>query len=350
MNSFLFSLSVLFGNLKHSKRSLMYGSMATITSGLEELLECVVFCCPCEGHIVYGLAFLWFPTLLLFLPGVLLEIRLGIYPKKADVDSPQTPTQRYLKTLFDTLEAFKRASIAPVAWLVLSFLQQRYYACAYFGPPLESAAATTITSDKCYFTLGARSKQLEERYKTRSQIVGWWLIVIAMVILFTSICIRRCIKKGKRLRIPSVKYYRHVAAKEALEQFHTKAKELAKEKATEDVESFFQNANKSDCDACIEEVSKNLYAKYGVFFVIPPESPSYNTAVDNSDRRPQLPELFLEQTDGAERMPRKEYESRLTKPEHTEFSEQRQSETELNNNRASLSRVKLCQQNSDDLV
>ena len=297
MNSFLSRLSVLFGNSKHcSKLPLTYGSMAALTIVLEELFECVVFCCPCEGHIAYGLAFLWFPALLLFLPGILLEGRLG--RRKADEDSPQTPTHRYLETLFDTLEAFIRASIAPVAWLVLSFMQQQYYTCAYFGPPLESTAATTNTSDKCYFSLGARSKQLEERYKTRSQIIGWWLMVIAMVILFTSICIRRCIKKGKCLRLPSVICYRHVVAKEALEQFHTKAKELAKQKAKEDVESFFQSANNRDYDACIDEVSKKLHDKYREFFFISPD-----TAVDQSDRPAQLPEMFFDQTDGDERMP-----------------------------------------------
>ena len=265
MNSFLSRLSVLFGNSKHcSKRCLTYGSVAAITVVLEELFECVIFRNPCEGHIAYGLTFLWFPTLLLFLPGILHERRLR--RRKADEDSPQTPTHRYLKTLFGTLEAFIRVSIAPVAWLVLSFMQQRYYACAHFGPPLESTAATSNKSDKCYFTLGSRSGQLEERHETRSQFVGWWLIVIAMVILFTSICVRRCIKKGKRLRLPSVRCNRHVAAKEVSEQFHTKAKELAKQKAKEDVESFFQNTNNSDYDGCIEDASEKLHAKYGNFF------------------------------------------------------------------------------------
>ena len=331
MNSLLPSLSVLFRN---SKRSFMYGSMAAITIGLEELFECVVFSCPCEGHFAYGLAFLWFPTLLLFLPGILLERSLWRYPRKTNEDSAQKLTCRYLKTLFAALDVFIRVSIAPAAWLVLSFLQQQYYACAYFGPSLESAAATTNTSDKCHFAFGARSKQLEENYKTRSQIVGWWLMMIAMSILFTSICIRRCIDKRKRLRLPSVEYYHHVAAKEALERFHTKAKELAKQKATEDVESFFQSANNSDCDAYIEGVSKNVLAKYGASFVIPPESPSYDAVA----------ELFLEQTDGAERDSLKELDSH-TKLEHIEFSKQRKSaQTELNNNRASLSRVKLCRQ------
>ena len=319
MNSFLSRLSVLFGNSKHCSKlsALTYGSMAAITIVLEELFECVVFCCPCEGHIAYGLTFLWFPTLLLFLPGILLERRLG--RRKADEDSPQTPTHRYLKTLFDTLEAFIRVSIAPVAWLVLSFMQQRYYTCAYFGPPLESTAATTNTSDKCYFTLGARSEQLEERYKTRSQIIGWWLVVIAMIILFTSICIRRCINKGKHLPLLSVRFYHHVAAKQASEQFHIKVKELAKQKANEDVESLFQNANTSDYAACIKEVSEKLHAKYGEFLPpeIPPESTCYNTAVDQSDRPPQSSEMFSDQTDGDERMPLNNRGRRESNPART---------------------------------
>ena len=345
MNSLLPSLSVLFRN---SKRSLLYGSMAAIAIGLEELFESVVFNCPCEGHFAYGLAFLCVPALFLLLPGILLEKDLWRYPRRTNKDEKRTVILRYLKKTFATLDVFTRASIAPVAWLVLSFLQQQYYTCAYFGPPLDKEETMRKnTSDKCQFALGVRSKQLEESYKIRSQIAGWSIMLIIMSILFTSICIRRCLNKGKRLRMPSLEYYQHLEAKEALEQFHTKAKELAKQKAAKNIEVLFQSANNKKFDDHITEVSKNVLERYGMFFVIPPESPAYETPVILSDNPPQFPELFSVM-DGPE-VPKKEHDSH-SELKRMEYSEQRQFVTENNKHGNPVSKVTLCRQISIDAV
>ena len=327
---------------------MLYGSMAAIAIGLEELFESVVFNCPCEGHFAYGLAFLWVPALFLFLPGILLEKDLWRYPRKTNKDKKQTRIFRCLKTSFATLDIFIRASIAPVCWLVLSFLQQQYYTCAYFGPPLDKEVTVTNTGDKCHFVLGVRSKKLEESYKTRSQIAGWSIMGIALSILFTSICIRRCMNKGKHLRLPSLEYYRHVEAKEALEQFHTKAKELAKQNAMKNIERLFQSANNGEFDGRIKEVSKNVLEKYGMFFVIPPESPAYETPVILSDKPPEFPELFS-LMDGAE-IPNKEHErhSKLKRMEY--FEQSGQLAAESHKHEISVSKVRLCRQISIDAV
>ena len=334
MDKLLPSLSVLFRN---SKTSLMYGSMAAITIGFEELSESVVFNCPCEGHYAYGLAFLWAPAVLLFLPGILLDRTLWRHPRNNTREKSQATVGRYFKTLLESLGVFIRAGIPLVVWLVVSFLQQQYYTCAYFGPPLESAAPVTNTSDKCYPKLGIRSTELEQSYKTHSQIAGWLLMLIAVSILFTSICIHRCVKKGKHLRLPSLEYYRHVEAKEALEQFHTKAKELAKQNAVKNIELLFQCNSNKDFDVQIQEVSKTVSCKYSMFFVIPPESPAYETPAINVDNPPQFPFLFT-QTDGAE-FPKKECNMH-SRPQQTESLKQRQSAYENYDRRTSVSKVR----------
>ena len=76
---------------------------------------------------------------------------------------------------------------------------------------------------------------MEESDKTRSQIAGWTLLLVFMLVLFTSVCIRRCVEKGRYLRIPSPEYYNHVEAKEALEQYHAIAKELKIERAKQGI-------------------------------------------------------------------------------------------------------------------
>ena len=249
-----------------------------------------MFNCPCEGHFTYGLAFLWAPALFIFLAGILLDQNLWKRRPRRDQEKKKTFARRYFKALIWTFDVLVRASIVPVAWLVFSFLQQQYYTCAYFGPPLESAVTMWNKSRKCHFDVGSRTKALEESFKTRSQIAGWSLMLIAMSVLFASVCIRRCIKKGRHLQIPSFEYYRHVEAKAALEHFHAKAKELAKKEAKKEIHVLFvKAAENKDFISCIEDVGKGIENKYGPFFEIPPESPSYTIPVNAAQDPPHSP-------------------------------------------------------------
>ena len=265
--------------LRKSRRPLVYGSIAALTVGVEGFFESIVFNCPCEGHFTYGLAFLWAPTLFLFLAGILLDRNLWrLRPRRDQEKKKKTFARRYFKTLIRTLDVLVRASVAPVAWLVFSFLQQQYYTCAYFGPPLGSREDIMWNkTQKCHFDVGSRTKLLEESFKTRSQVAGWSLMLIAMSVLFTSVCIRRCVKKGRHLQIPSLEYYHHVEAKAALEHFHAKAKDLAKKEAKKEIHFLFVKAENKDFISCIQDVGKEIENKYGPFFEIPPESPSYST-------------------------------------------------------------------------
>ncbi len=278
--------------------------MSALTIGLEELIESVVFKCPCEGHFAYGLAFLWAPAFLLFLAGILIDRDLWKITRIKNKNKSKPPARRYLKAFLATPYIFINAGIAPAAWLVLSFLQQHYYTCAYFGPPLDSDVIVSNTTDKCHVILGLRSRELEESYKARSQITGWSLMVMAVCILLTSVCIRRFIQREKELKMPSLEYYRHKEAEEALKQFHAAAKELAKKSAKENVEKLFQTADPTKAsDARIEAVSDEVNSKYGMFFVIPsPESPGFTAqeVVARPPGPPQFPQCVCE-TDGPDK-------------------------------------------------
>ena len=71
------------------------------------------------------------PALVLLLPGTLLD---GTIWTAARQRKPKTHLHRCFEVFFITVEAFLRAAIAPTGWLVLSFQQQKYYTCAFFGP------------------------------------------------------------------------------------------------------------------------------------------------------------------------------------------------------------------------
>ena len=278
MNTTLPSISTL---LRNSKRSLMYVSIAGITMGIQELIESVVFSCPCQGHFAYGMTFLYIPALVILLPRILLD---GTIWTPARQRQHKMHLPRCFEVFYITVEVFLRAAIAPTAWLVLSFLQQKYCTCAFFGPPLESENAMNNNTQKCYFKLGWRSRELEEIYKRRIQIAGWTLMLTALLILFVSVSIRRCIRRRQHLRLPNNEYYYHVEAKEALEKFHAKAKEMVKENANREICKLFENNGKRpDAVSCITRVAIEVEKKYGQFSPILPESDSL-LSPDGSNR------------------------------------------------------------------
>ena len=253
----------------------MYCSMVALTMGVQEICQQVVFNCPCKRHFEYGLAFLCGPAILLFFLGIFLDDTLCRTGPERDTEKAMTsPVCHYFKLLFTIFYAMTLASVAPVAWLVLSFLQQKYYTCAYFGPPVDRISTATNATDRCHFKLGFRSKEMEETYKTNSQIAGWSLMIIFVLVLVISICISQGLKKGKRLKIPSPGYYRHVAAQEAVEQYHATALERVKQQARTDIRNFFhekKKANYKDVYSYLKAVGDEVCNAYHEYFGIPPD-------------------------------------------------------------------------------
>ena len=276
----------IFTIFKNSPQPLMYCSMVALTMGVQEICQQVVFNCPCKRHLEYGLAFLCAPAILLFFLGVFLDDTLcRIGPERDTEETMTSPVFHYFKSLFTMFYAMTLASVAPVAWLVLSFLQQKYYTCAYFGPPVDRISTATNATDRCHFKLGFRSKEMEENYKTDSQIAGWSLMIIFVLVLVISICISQCMKKGKRLKIPSPEYYRHVEAQEAVEQYHAIALERVKEKAKRYIENLFANRESlEDLYSYLNYIGDEVRKVYDRYLDIPPD----RTPVDTPQISPDL--------------------------------------------------------------
>ena len=247
--------------------------MVALTMGVQEIFQQVVFNCPCKRHFEYGLAFLCGPAILLFFLGIFLDDTLCRTGPERDTEKAMTsPVCHYFKSLFTIFYAMTLASVAPVAWLVLSFLQQKYYTCAYFGPPVDRISTATNATDRCHFKLGFRSKEMEESYKTDSQIAGWSLMIIFVLVLVISICISQGLKKGKRLKIPSPGYYHYVAAQEAVEQYHAIALERVKQQARTDIRKFFHEKKKTnyeDVYSYLKDVGDEVRNAYNEYLDIP---------------------------------------------------------------------------------
>ena len=101
--------------------------------------------------------------------------------------------------------------------------------------------------------------------------------------------------------MPSLEYYLYMEAETALKEFHTIAKECAKQNAKDNVEKSCQNANIQRFDARIQTVANDVVKKYGMYFVIPsPESPAVRaTETVRPDSLPlPPPHCGFEVTDG----------------------------------------------------
>ena len=276
MNTITSSIGVLFKKLR---QPLMYCSMVALTMGVQEIFQQVIFNCPCKRHFEYGLAFLCGPAILLFFLGIFLDDTLCRTGPERDTEKAMTsPLCHYFKLLFTIFYAMTLASVAPVAWLVLSFLQQKYYTCAYFGPPVDRISTATNATERCHFKLGFPSKEMEESYKTDSQIAGWSLMIIFVLVLVISICISQGLKKGKRLKIPSPGYYRYVGAQEAVEQYHAIALERVKEKAKRYIGNLFANKESlEDLYSYLNHIGDEVRKVYDRYLDIPPDRAPVDT-------------------------------------------------------------------------
>jgi len=98
-----------------------------------------------------------------------------------------------------------------------------------------------------------------------------------------------------------LEYYLYIEAETAIKEFHTMAKECAKQNAKENVENSFQNAKIKRFDAGIQTVANDVVQRYGMYFVIPsPESPAVRAAetIRPDSLTLQLPHCGFEETDG----------------------------------------------------
>jgi len=136
---------------------------------------------------------------------------------------------------------------------------------------------------------------MEENYKTDSQIAGWSLMVIFVLVLVICICISQCMKKGKCLKIPSSEYYHHVEAQEAVEQYHAIALELVKEKAKKDIGNLFANKESlEDLYSYLNYIGDEVRRVYDRYLDIPPN----RTPVDTPQISPDLDPGLVTEVDG----------------------------------------------------
>ena len=283
MNTIVTYAETIFQN---SKKSFLNISLVVFTICLEEIVEKIVFTCPCEGHLTYGMIFLWCPAILLFCCGILINkdtwyyLRGQLPPTHGGCKSA---AQFSRKTLEKALEVLARSFVAPAVWLILSLLQKKYLVCALFGPSLHAHSNTgdhaageernlNIT-DSC--SPGKPRIHADEvDYTADSQVLGWCLMVMILLIVFLSLCISTRCGFSRRMGLPDSERCMEIEAKAAVRRFKEVVEKLAKEEGVKRVDEFVEEEESkakqtghTNYESWINKVGEKLRDKYRLDYI-----------------------------------------------------------------------------------
>uniref|UniRef100_A0A8B9NN51 Calcium homeostasis modulator family member 4 n=1 Tax=Accipiter nisus TaxID=211598 RepID=A0A8B9NN51_9AVES len=187
--------------------------IAILTIGGQQLFSFFTFSCPCHvgQNLIYGLAFLGVPALILLLVGYALNNRTWrLVTGKISPFQEGTMPNRLLQcklTCFVLCSITGRALVAPVTWLAVTLINGSYYVCAmseYVSVHYYGANPNVTASERRRILAEFPCSQLVPLELTRardevilllryqSQVAGWLLIAVVVITVFLSYCLASC--------------------------------------------------------------------------------------------------------------------------------------------------------------
>uniref|UniRef100_A0A7M4E5M6 Calcium homeostasis modulator family member 4 n=1 Tax=Crocodylus porosus TaxID=8502 RepID=A0A7M4E5M6_CROPO len=179
--------------------------IAILTIGGQQLFSFFTFSCPCHvgQNLIYGLAFLGAPALILLIVG---------YALNNQTWSARNSLLQCKLICLVLCNVTGRALVAPVTWLAVTLLNGSYYVCAMseFVSVNHYKAFMNITTKEHKKILAAfpcshlvptelikgliRHPCFTSYYQTSlSQVAGWFLIAGVAITVFLSYCLARCL-------------------------------------------------------------------------------------------------------------------------------------------------------------
>ncbi|XP_005154760.1 calcium homeostasis modulator protein 4 [Melopsittacus undulatus] len=186
--------------------------IAMVTIGGQQLFSFFTFSCPCHvgQNLIYGLAFLGVPALILLIVGYALNNQTWrLVTGKRSLEGQAAPSQPLQCKLvcFVLCSITGRALVAPVTWLAVTLINGSYYVCAVseYVPVHYYEANPNITASEHRRILAVfPCSQLVPPELTRardevvlllryqSQVAGWLLIAVVVITVFLSYCLASC--------------------------------------------------------------------------------------------------------------------------------------------------------------
>ncbi|KAI4895921.1 hypothetical protein NFI96_019229 [Prochilodus magdalenae] len=247
------SLTTVFRFLTNQKTTIGYGVMAIATIGGERLFSFFSFQCPCnlQQNFSYGLTYLLGPALVLLAVGLFLSTALWrLYTGCCLNPMKLCPRGNCIGCIAILIKVVVGALIAPIMWLSVALLNGTFYECAVSG--LEDKVIVDLfcknRTSTCKDELAkvpcntsrlppAETKDLLLMLRAQSQILGWILIITAVVSALIGTCYKNCRSKVSYLQLTFWKVY----MQKEQEKFDSFADEYATKLAERNLKSFFDN-------------------------------------------------------------------------------------------------------------
>ncbi|XP_037374664.1 calcium homeostasis modulator protein 6-like [Talpa occidentalis] len=183
--------------LKHL-RKLEYGLVSLLTAGGERIFSTAIFQCPCHPtwNLPYGMVFLLVPALGLFLLGYVLNTRTWLLTTGC-CRSHTCGSHSWKEFLWISATAL----VAPLTWVAVGLLGGTFYECsasgiAYLGGLLclgrKDNCSTLMPKLPCLRNPEPDQQDLLNALQAHSQVAGWILIAVVILILMIGTSINYC--------------------------------------------------------------------------------------------------------------------------------------------------------------
>ncbi|XP_040094382.1 calcium homeostasis modulator protein 6 [Oryx dammah] len=235
---------VLNLHLKH-RHALGYCLVSLLTVGGERIFSTTVFQCPCSAawNLPYGLVFLLVPALVLFLLGYLLSA--STWRVLTACCSRGCKERR--RGAWVCLNISATALVAPLTWVAVALLGGTFYECAASGTKLAARYLCEDPNSNCSALLplvpcqqaqapDVNQKELQRRLTAQSQVSGWILIAIVIIVLLIVTSITRCRSPVSYMQLKFWEIY----LQQEQQIFKSQATEHATQLAKENIKCFFE--------------------------------------------------------------------------------------------------------------
>lgn len=187
--------------------TLSYGLVTLLTAGGERIFSVTIFQCPCSAtwNLPYGLVFLLVPALSLWILGFVVRARTwrlltGCCSGGCCEHNCQelTPCGRCL--VFGEIAV--SALVAPLTWMAVALLGGTFYECFASGIPSlaqrmcvgrgEADCVNKLPKMPCLQNQEPNQKDLLGELRAHSQVAGWVLIAVVIIIVLIGTSVARC--------------------------------------------------------------------------------------------------------------------------------------------------------------
>ncbi|PNJ38985.1 calcium homeostasis modulator protein 6 [Pongo pygmaeus] len=240
--------AVLDLHLKHHS-ALGYGLVTLLTAGGERIFSAVVFQCPCSAawNLPYGLVFLLVPALALFLLCYVLSARTWRLLTGC-CSSARASCGSALRASCVCMQLSAAATLAPLTWVAVALLGGAFYECAASGSAAfaqrlclgrDRNCAAELPLVPCHEAKASDVQDLLKDLKAQSQVLGWILIAVVIIILLIFTSVIRCLSPVSFLQLKFWKIY----LEQEQQILKSKATEHATELAKENIKCFFEGSH-----------------------------------------------------------------------------------------------------------